>query len=390
MKACDVGTMWLVKGEIDEIDDSGVSFQMERNVFAEVQKSLEDPDEVLKENNYTYIKYKNRYYVVGEDVFKVHDIESLFKGSGQSSYFSEVRRPMRDGLINTAEDKMSIAIIQAIIKKLVGKPSVENEVLCFCVPGDPVTSNANVLFHRMMLTNFIKSLGYTPECINEALALIFSECPTSEDPDEEGGVAKFSGLGISMGAGMCNLTLSWKQIPLLSFSVEHCGDWIDHEAAKIAGCDVATITKYKEKHFSFGEDSAELKHMALNVYYEAMMNNVIENFSSRFKKMEDEEKRDIPLEIVIGGGTASVPGFAEKFASLLKATDLPFKVKDVRMAKNPLFSVCNGCLIKAISVESKLNKKPKKEPSSETTPKEDKQTTSNKENLPKKIKLNKE
>jgi len=749
----DIGTMWIVKGEIDDvgIDESGVSFESERNVFAAVREILEDPEEVLKENNYAYIKYKDRYYVVGEDVFKVHAIESLFKSSGASSYFSDVRRPMKDGLINTAEDKMAIAIIQAIIKKLVGKPSKPGEILCFCVPGDPITSDANVLFHRMMLTNFVQSLGYTPECINEALALIYSECPTADDPDEPEGVAKFSGIGISMGAGLVNCCLrkdtiipllngkslsieelakqyqnkefwvyscdkngqivpgkafaprltrknadllrvyldneeyldctpdhkimmrngtykeakdlkvydsimplyrktythpnsknsyekvknnktnrwnkthrlvasydkkkqikrnyvvhhkdfnarnnepsnleimgnnehsrmhgflgkyskektkgktlkdiygtkaeqirkkrteglrkarrdpekqrnmtkglrkankkrrgkkyeeifgskadsikkkmsiakkgktleeivgdkvkaaeirkkhsqfmksqcdrfemteeikekisntlkgnipwnkgltgdeykqhyqngfknqynhkvvkiekikekddvyditvdkyhnfavgsgifvhnclSWKQLPLLSFAIGHAGDWIDNESSKIAGCDIATITKYKEKHFSFGEESADIKHMALNVYYEAVMKNVIDNFCSRFEKLEEEEKKDIPFEIVIGGGTASVPGFDTKFSSLLKAADLPFKVKEVRMAKNPLYAVCNGCLVKAISVESKAAKKPSK-PASEP-----KREPEKKEKAPQKIKLNKE
>ena len=88
MKSLDPGTMNVVKGEIDELDDNGVSFEIERNVFAEVRETLDDPEEVLKNNNYSYIKYKDQFYVVGEDVFKVHEIESLFKKSGATSYFS--------------------------------------------------------------------------------------------------------------------------------------------------------------------------------------------------------------------------------------------------------------------------------------------------------------
>jgi len=217
----DPGTMWIVKGEIDSIDDS-VSFERERNVFAEVRDTLENPEEILKDNEYSYLKYKNHFYVIGEDVFKVHEIESLFKKSGASSYFSDVRRPMKDGLINTAEEKMSIAIIQEIIRKIVGRPSKKDEVLCFCAPGDPINSDSNVLFHKTILANFIKSLGYRPEHINEALAIIFSECPIAEDPNEPEGIAKFSGIAFSFGAGACNVALSWKQLPLLSFSVRHC------------------------------------------------------------------------------------------------------------------------------------------------------------------------
>jgi hypothetical protein len=369
-RGLDCGTMFLVKGELDSIDD-GVSFEIERNVFAEVRQSLDDPEEVLKNNNYSYLKYKDNFYVVGEDVYKVHEIESLFKKSGSISYFSEVRRPMKNGLINTAEDKMSIAIIQAIIKKLIGKPSSNGEVLCFCVPGDPVTSNASVLFHKMMLTNFIKSLGYTPECINEAVAINYSECPVAEDSSEPDGIAKFSGITISCGAGMSNCALSWKQLPLLTFSIEKSGDWVDEEAAQIAGCDKATITKFKEKNLDLSNiDSSDLKQIALEVYYRALIENIISNFAAKFEKLE--KKIDTPLEIILAGGTASVPGFVDKFKEVLAGMEnlLPFHIKCVKLAKNPLYAVSNGCLIKAISTENKLKissgNKNKENPSQKT------------------------
>ena len=381
MIAVDCGTMFFCKSEID--DDNNISFTLERNIFAEVQKSLEDPEDVLRDNNYSYIKYKDSYYVVGEDVFKVHDIESLFKSSGSHSYFSEVRRPMKSGLLNTAEEKMSIAIIQQIIKKLVGKPRYEGEVLCFCVPGDPVNSANNVIFHRMVLTNFVKSLGYTPECINEAMALIYSECPISDDPDEEGGKARFSGVGMSFGSGMINCALSWRQLPLLTFSIEHAGDFIDEESARIAGCDVASITKYKEKHLDLTKDSSDIKHMALQTYYAAMIENTVRNFAAKFEKLDNKVGA---LEIVVGGGTALVPGFVEKFKQVIMPMDLPFEIKDIRLAKNPLYAVANGCLIKAISVESK-KKDPKSHVKKELTEESKESDKDNKEKSPKKMKL---
>ena len=400
MQGLDCGTMFLVKSSLDEIDETDVSFEIERNVFAEVRNTLDDPEQVLKENNYAYVKHKDKYYVVGEDVFKVHAIESLFKKSGGSSYFSDVRRPMKDGLINTAEDKMAIAIIQAIIKQLVGKPKYENEVLCFCAPGDPINSESNVIFHRTMLHSFISSLGYHAECINEALAIIYSECPVADDPDEPDGKAKFSGISLSFGSGMVNCALSWKQIPLLNFSMTHSGDWIDQEAAKIAGCDVATITKFKEKHLDLDNiDTSDVKQMALDIYYQAMIKNAMTHFASKFQNLDDNEKRDTPLEIVVAGGTASVPGFVSKFESVLEQIDLPFAVKCVRLAKNPLYAVSNGCLVKAISIENKLNQNKTKtktaikpEPKQESQKQDISEETSKqiKEKAPQKIKLNRE
>ena len=121
------------------------------------------------------------------------------------------------------------------------------------------------------------------------------------------------------------------------------------------------------------------------------MNNVIAHFVSRFERLADDEKKDIPLEVVIGGGTASVPGCDEKFASLLKAADLPFNVKNVRMAKNPLYAVSNGCLIKAMSIESKKTTKSSKKENKkeEIVDSPEKTSEINKENAPQKIKLKK-
>jgi len=367
MKSLDPGTMNVVKGEIDELDDNGVSFEIERNVFAEVRETLDDPEEVLKNNNYSYIKYKDQFYVVGEDVFKVHEIESLFKKSGATSYFSEVRRPMKDGLINTAEDKMSIAIIQAIIKKLVGPPKFPGEVLCFCVPGDPVNSNDNVLFHKTILTSFVKSLGYTPECINEAVAIIYSECPTIEDKSEPDGVAKFSGISMSFGSGMINCALCYKQLPLLTFSVQNSGDWVDIESAKIAGCDVASITKFKEKKLDLDNiDNSDIRQSALEIYYDAMIENALKHFAAKFEKLD--QKLDFPFEICVAGGTALAPGFMGKFKQVLNRMDLPFHVKGVRASKNLLYSVANGCLIRAISLENKTKNIPPKAEKKQTPP----------------------
>ena len=354
--SCDLGTMFIVKGELDDLNDGDASFLVERNVFAEVRDTVEDPETVLKDNGYSYVKHKDHFYVVGEDVFKVRQIESLFKKSGSQSYFSEVRRPMKKGLLNTAEDKMSIAIMQEIVRRLIGKPAHEREVCCFCAPGDPVNSDNSVLFHKSIMTSFISSLGFTAECVNEALALIYSENPTADDPKDPSGVAKFSGIGMSFGSGMINVCCSWKQLPLFSYSVENAGDWIDEQAARIAGCDVSAMTQYKEKYFDFNRsDSSDMKHMALEVYYKSMIENTMKHFSDRFSKLDD--KIETPLEIVAGGGTASVPGFVDKFSEVLNTMELPFKIKGVRLAKAPLFAVCNGLLSKAISVENKIKAK---------------------------------
>ena len=215
MKSLDIGTMNLCKGELD-IATEEPSFTIERNCFLQAAVS-DDTETTLKENNWNYVKHENNCYILGEDAIKLKNLLTVGGDQGiVMTKVGELRRPMKDGVLNTAEEKLSVAIIQKLIFNLIGKPAFPNEVLCFCVPGDPVNKNFNVVFHRTMLTNFVKSLGYTPECIPEALAIIFSTRPVMEDSSEPSGEAPFSGVAISAGSGMINICLSENTIiPLL-------------------------------------------------------------------------------------------------------------------------------------------------------------------------------
>lgn len=353
-KSLDIGTMFLVKGEVDEIA-GGSTFTVERNVFLKAA-TTDDTEETLKENNWSYAKHDNSFYILGEDAIKLKNLLTVKATDANQALvatkISELRRPMQDGILNTGEEKLSVAIIQRLIANLLGKPKQPNETLCFCAPGDPVDSNLSVVFHKTMLAGFLKSLGYSVECIPEALAIIFSERPVAEDENEEGGEAPFSGISFSFGAGMCNVCFAYKKIPLINFSVARSGDWIDREAAKVAGVDQPVITRYKEKNFDLDNvDMSDMRQAALDIFYQNMIEHALSNFSAKFNELENQI--DAPLEIVVAGGTASVPGFISKFESVLDSQELPFKVKGVRLAENPLYAVSNGCLVKALSVENK-------------------------------------
>lgn len=353
-KGCDIGTMFIVKSEVDEIA-GGTSYTVERNVFLEAA-STDDTEETLKENSWHYAKHENKFYILGEDAIKLKNLLTIGTNSANSGIvvtkIGDLRRPMKNGILNTSEEKLSIAIIQKLIGNLVGEPNKPNEHLCFCSPGDPVDSNLSVVFHRTMLTAFLKSKGYTVECIPESMAIIFSERPVAEDAAEEGGQAPFSGIAFSFGAGMCNVCFAWKKMPLISFSVAKSGDWIDQEAAKVVGCEVPIITRYKEKNFDLSKvDVSDLRQAALDIFYQTMIEHALTNFSAKFRELKSQYES--PLEIVVAGGTASVPGFIDKFKLVLEKQELPFKVKSVRLAESPLYAVANGCLVKAIAAEKK-------------------------------------
>lgn len=355
-KGIDLGTMFLVKSEIDDLV-SQPTFTMERNVFLQAV-SGEDTEDILKENNWSYVKIDNDFYILGEDAMKLKNLLTVNSKTDSEivmTQVGELRRPMKDGLLNTSEEKLSIAIIQQIIKNLLGKPRKKDEVLCFCAPADPVDTQKNTLiFHRTMLSSFLSGLGYSVDCVPEALAIIFAERPVAEDPDE--GEVPFSGIGISAGSGMANVVFAWKKMPLIAYSTSRGGDWIDKEAAKVAGVNVSAITRFKESKLDLNKiDLSDMRQAALSIYYENMIEYTIKTFAEKFNSLDT--KIESPLEIVLAGGTASVPGFVDKFKQVISNIDLPFKVKEIRLADNPLYTVSKGCLVKAMSIENKKESK---------------------------------
>ena len=76
-------------------------------------------------------------------------------------------------------------------------------------PPPPTGTRPQLTYHEATLRRYFESLGYKPVAINEGLAVIFSEL---EDHN-------FTGIGISCGGGMCNVTLAYLSIP--SHHVQH-------------------------------------------------------------------------------------------------------------------------------------------------------------------------
>lgn len=357
MKSLDVGTAFIVKGEFIDNDPE---FIVERNCFLEAA-ATDDTEETLRENNWSYAKYDGKYYILGEDAIKLKNLLTINTSQSTDAdrqiimtQVGSVRRPMKDGVLNTGSEKLSVAIIQKIIANLLGPPKQTGEILCFCSPADPIDKNFTSLFHKTMITNFLKSLGYEVECIPEALSIIYSERPVATDPNE--GEMPFTGIGVSLGGGMCNVCFCLKKMPLISFSICQSGDWIDEQSAKVSGIDIAAMTRFKETKLDLNNiDYSDMRQAALDIFYQNTIETVLNKFAEKFNKLDS--KIDFPLDIVVAGGTSLVPGFIDKFRSVVSTLSLPFTVKDVRHATNPFYTVANGCLLKALSIENKKTDK---------------------------------
>ncbi|HEV2861767.1 MAG TPA: hypothetical protein VGX48_12220 [Pyrinomonadaceae bacterium] len=322
----DIGTSRIVVAD----GTPGKETRTQLNAFVSVPTS-EMAENVLRQRGMVYERNCKAIYVYGND----SDFFASFLDT-------DSRRPMHSGLLNPQEE-MSQQMIQRIIEMLVPRAR-KGEVLCFSVPGKGDGVNGNLVYHEAVLKQFVQSLGYKAKAVNEGQAVVFSELQ-----DEN-----FTGIGISFGGGMCNVSVSFMSMPMITFSVPKSGDYIDRNVAEVLGERNSTrVRLYKEENLDLSRQPKDDMTRALHIFYEDVLQNLIDRLRAEFKHSSQLPKLDRPLKIVLAGGTARPAGFLQKFEQMLRADgDFPIEIAEVRMAKDPLTTTANGCYIAAMS-ESK-------------------------------------
>ena len=130
---------------------------------------------------------------------------------------AECRRPMADGLLNPARSRpcpCSRPSSQTLVPE---GPHAGRDPGLLGARGRPRARKRSSPTTRPRCAGYFEALGYRAVAINEGLAVIFSEL---EDQN-------FTGIGISCGGGMCNVTLAFLSIPSIMFSIPKGGDFID-------------------------------------------------------------------------------------------------------------------------------------------------------------------
>lgn len=336
----DAGTMFLVGARQTE---DNVKYVSQRNCFMTIEEG-DDVEDMLTSAGAKIVKIGRNLNVLGEDAIVFSNMLSSFGAESAS-----LKRPMKDGVLNSQEEQNSIAVLSSLVQGVIGNPKHENEVCVFSSPSNPINSEKNNIFHSAMLSQILKKLGYEPVALNEGLSIIYAENPKMGD---EGSEMPMSGIAMSLGAGQVNVCMAIRGYPVVEFSMVGSGDHIDRQVSVLSGKSMGTVTKIKEKQLDFNNiDYSDMVIAGLEIHYSDLLKNILKNFSKKFS--ESGKTYDHPVEIVISGGTAKPTGFEMKFKEILKEMDLPFEVKGVRMAEDLMNSVAKGCLVKAMQIEKK-------------------------------------
>ena len=317
------GTLQSASNDSDKVN-------IMRNSFLELNK---DEITISDLSDISYIENDDKIFIVGDDSLRLANIFS-----------KEVQRPMEQGLIS-AKEISSIDVLTAMIQNLLGNIKDKDVYLTYSVPAQAIDEGKSIIYHERVFGRIFSALGVNYSSMNEGMAVIYSECEKEN----------YTGIGISFGAGLCNVALAYKKVEGFKFSTSRSGDYIDKNTAESLNMVKNRVTSIKEKHLDLQkgfeqESNKKTKRVleSLTYYYQSMIEYSIKRLIQEFNEKVDIELEE-PIVIILSGGTSLPNGFLEAFKSTIGKYELPFTISEIRRAKNPLTAVAQGLLIKTKS-----------------------------------------
>lgn len=305
-------------------------FKSQLNAFVEVPWS-KMTEASLKREGVPYV-------VTGENFDK-----KIIVPGNESSRFADLlqmesRRPMNRGVLNPSEPENAVMLKQ-LIENLTEGERRQGLPVYYSVPAAPLGAEENLTYHDASIAQILREIGCEPTPINEGLAVVFSELEETN----------YSGVGISFGGGLVNVCLSYLAVPVVSFSVPKAGDYIDSSAATITGELTTRIRLAKEESFQLNGPFTDKLHQVLNVYYDEVIRAVVNGLKEAFSNSRNIPRMGKPVPMVLSGGTSMPKGFRDRFEKVLRESEFPLPLSEVRMAQSPLNSTAKGALVAALA-----------------------------------------
>lgn len=192
-------------------------------------------------------------------------------------------------------------MMQELLRSLLGTAKHARQKLFFSVPAAPAGAADTATFHEASLRQMLTELGYDAKSVSEGLAVVYSELEGSN----------YTGIGISVGGGLCNVCMSYLAVPVISFSVPKAGDYIDASAASVTNEMATRMRLVKENTFVFGGVQQEKAHQVISVYYDDLIHSLVAAMKEVFTKSKSLPRLGRPIPMVLRLGehdAARVPG----------------------------------------------------------------------------------
>jgi len=319
VKGLDVGTSRIVLATLNGPD---VSFTAQLNAFVQLPYSRMTEQMLTRE--------KILHEVEGDEIYaygnRADEFAKFLNG--------DTRRPMQSGLLNPGEPK-GLQMIELLLGRLCGKAS-DGEKLCLSIPSAPPEHGSDLIFHERSVQSIFEKLGYQAQSVNEGLAIVYAELKD----------ANFTGIGMSFGGGMCNICLAYLGLPVLTVATTKAGDYIDQSAASVTGETPTTVRLHKENAaesgFTLNGATGSAIDRALGVYYTDVIDTAVKALQSAMADSKHLPRFTSPIPIVCAGGTTLAGNFLARLKATIARTELPVRISDVYLAKDPLNATAKG------------------------------------------------
>lgn len=324
----DVGTSFLQVARMKK--DESVEFRSERDAFfvmvPQGKANAKMIEQMLKQKGAFSLKEEGKFYIVGSHAIELANVR-----------MQPVERPLKKGVLSDSESN-TFGMLSKLIESIVGKASTPGELCVYTYPADPIDEDFDIVYHKNRMSEILNGLGYKPMPLLESVALGYSELFNDID--------NMTGVVISCGAGMHNLTMMHMGQDLFSFSIAQGGDYIDRHVAKQMQISETIVQAEKESGINLLDPQDKLQK-AISIYYDALINYVVDALEKKFSSLDQVPRFGSKVPVVIAGGTCLPDGYLEKVSLSLLSKDFPFEIGDIRRATHPdpLRSVANGCLV---------------------------------------------
>lgn len=303
--------------------------KMEANAFFTVP-SMPNTRKILEGKAVRFLEKDDRLHILGN---AAEEFSNILGGA--------TRRPMENGLVNLREDD-GIHVIQAILDPMVPRPDQKDHHLWFSVPGDPLDRQGAAIFNESIFKTYLKGRGYVPRPINEAMAVVVAELTDQHA----------TGIGISMGGGMCNICFSYLSIPAVTYSIQKGGDFIDQTVARSVGESATKIKSIKEQELDLGVAPRNNIEHGLHAAYDDLFTTLAASLAKVLSGSDNVPRLKQAIPIVLSGGTVLPPGSLKRFEASLNEINMPIRISKVVQARDPLFATAKGAYMMAAAHES--------------------------------------
>ncbi len=284
--------------------------------------------------------------------YAVSERELLIIGDAAAEYSQMFQVPcvplFPNGQVPT-DDPPARQILGAVVDSLLPEPSEKNEKCGMTIPSSSASKSVGVIDDTTrFLFQLVQLRGYEPVIVSAGMAVVLAELVGNS----------FTGIGMSIGAGSCDVSLAHHGVEIARCTVPRGGDWIDEQMAHqwknyswdVTGnqyLDTDNVSRWKQGFKGSVMEPNNVQEQLLSNLYSELLVHVIQEVSTALSSERRVQNSPSPLSLVCSGGMTRITGFEKLLQNQLLKTPLPVDIDDVRISTRSNHTIARGCLIQA-------------------------------------------